>query len=108
MVGQVRQGAQASTAKLQVYLAPALSKKAKPISAHCVRTLVRRTSSHFARQIRFSRTRPPRSPCEAMKTAIISARYTEQYALDDFFQSVFGFGKASVTVSNKFLFKRRC
>jgi hypothetical protein len=34
----------------------------------------------------------------AMKIAIISARYTEEENLDAFFQSIFGYGNASVTV----------
>lgn len=33
-----------------------------------------------------------------MKIAIISARYTEEENLDAFFQSIFGYNKASVTV----------
>lgn len=33
-----------------------------------------------------------------MKIAIISARYTDEYNLDEFFTRVFGYGNASVTV----------
>jgi hypothetical protein len=39
-------------------------------------------------------------PVSQPKTAVLSARYTEEENLDAFFQSIFGYGNASVTVRN--------